>query len=218
MRGCMAAEARVASAGTRVATAAVAGIAVGVGSAFLVPWQVTVLAGWDVAAGVFLVWVWGEVARLTAEETKAVATREDPNRAVADVTLVGASVGCLVGVGFILLKAAHATGHGAAALVAVAVLSVVASWAVVHTVFTLRYAALYYAAPVGGIDFNEDVRPDFSDFAYMAFTIGMTYQVSDTDLTARPIRRTALRHALLSFLFGTCIVAVTINVVANLLR
>jgi uncharacterized membrane protein len=183
-----------------------------------VPWQVAILAGWDVAAGVFLVRVWGSVARLTGEETKAVATREDPNRAVADVTLVGASVGCLVGVGFTLAKAAHTKGNGATALVAMAVLSIVVSWAVVHTVFTLRYARLYYAAPEGGINFNEDMRPDFSDFAYLAFTIGMTYQVSDTDLTTRPIRRTALRHALLSFLFGTFIVAVTINVVADLLR
>jgi uncharacterized membrane protein len=82
----------------------------------------------------------------------------------------------------------------------------------------LRYARLYYADPVGGVDFNEDVRPDFSDFAYLAFTIGMTYQVSDTDLTNRRIRRTALRHALLSFLFGTVIVAMTINIVAGLLK
>jgi len=214
----MGAAAEVVSAGVRVAVAAAVGTAIGVAVAFAAPWQVSVLAGWDGAAGVFLAWVGATVARLAGEETATVATREDPNRAVADLTLVGASVGCLVGVGFTLVKAAHSHGAAAAGLVALAVASVVVSWAVVHTVFTLRYARLYYSDPVGGVDFNQDAAPDFSDFAYLAFTIGMTYQVSDTNLTTRPIRRTALRHALLSFLFGTFIVAITINVVAGLLK
>lgn len=131
---------------------------------------------------------------------------------------MGASVACLVGVGLALLKAAESEGSGEALLVALAVISVVESWAVVHTVFTLRYARLYYTAPEGGIDFNDDPHPDFLDFAYVAFTIGMTYQISDTDLTTRPMRRTALRHTLLSFLFGTFIVAITINAVAGLLK
>jgi uncharacterized membrane protein len=73
----------------------------------------------------------------------------------------------------------------------------------------------------GGVDFNDRDRsrlPDYHDFAYLAFTIGMTYQVSDTTLRTQDLRRTALRHALLSFVFGTAIIAVTINVVANLLN
>ncbi len=94
----------------------------------------------------------------------------------------------------------------------------VLSWAVVHTVFTLRYAHEYYAAPSGGIDFKNDAPPDYQDFAYVAFTVGMTFQVSDTDVQKRVIRRTILRHALLSYLFGAVILAVTINVVANLLQ
>jgi len=87
----------------------------------------------------------------------------------------------------------------------------------VHTVFTVRYGDLYYADPVGGIDFNEDDKPDYRDFAYLALTIGMTFQVSDTDLQAKPIRRSAIRHALLSYGFGAIIVAITINIVASLL-
>jgi uncharacterized membrane protein len=63
----------------------------------------------------------------------------------------------------------------------------------------------------GGVDFDEDTDPDWWDFAYRAFTVGMTYQVSDTDPTNKPMRRTVLRHALLSFLFGTFIVAITIK-------
>jgi uncharacterized membrane protein len=105
-----------------------------------------------------------------------------------------------------------------ALLTALAVGSVVLSWSVVHTVFTLRYAHLYFSPPLGGIDFNQNPHPRYLDFAYVAFTIGMTYQVSDTDLTTETIRAAALRHALLSFLFGTVILATTINVVAGLLK
>ena len=82
--------------------------------------------------------------------------------------------------------------------------------------FTLKYARLYYSCTPGGIDFNGSGLPDYPDFAYLAFTIGMTYQVSDTDLTNKAIRHTALRHSLMSYLLGTVIIAATINVAAGL--
>ena len=77
--------------------------------------------------------------------------------------------------------------------------SVALAWASVHTVFTTRYARIYYTGPDEGVDFNEDDPPRYSDFAYLAFTIGMTFQVSDTDLKTKEIRATALKHALLSY-------------------
>ena len=89
---------------------------------------------------------------------------------------------------------------------------------VVHTVFALRYAHEYYTAPIGGVDFGDDLgKPDYIDFAYLAFTIGMTFQVSDTAVTSRTTRRTVLRHALLAYLFGAIIVAVLVNVIGSLL-
>jgi len=90
----------------------------------------------------------------------------------------------------------------------------------VHTVFALRYARLFYADPPGGIDFKNHGTepPDYRDFAYVAFTIGMTFQVSDTDIQSRIVRRTVLRHALLSFFFGAVILATTVNVIASLLN
>ena len=88
----------------------------------------------------------------------------------------------------------------------------------VHTDFTLRYADLYYVPPIGGIDFPGDDRPDYRDFAYLAFTIGMTYQVSDTGLLTKRFRRVLLLHALLSYLFGVVIIAAVINVVAGLVN
>jgi uncharacterized membrane protein len=83
----------------------------------------------------------------------------------------------------------------------------------------LRYARLYYNDPRGGIEFAEpDKTPDYLDFVYVSFTVGMTFQVSDTDIQSSRIRRTVLRHALLSFLFGAVILGVTVNVVASLFR
>jgi uncharacterized membrane protein len=98
------------------------------------------------------------------------------------------------------------------------VVSVVLSWTVVHTVFTVRYARLYYTGPDGGIDFNQEDPPRYSNFAYLAFTVGMTFQVSDTELQTPEIRSVALRQALLSYLLGAVILATAINLVAGLLR
>ena len=94
--------------------------------------------------------------------------------------------------------------------------SVALAWASVHTVFTTRYARIYYTGPDEGVDFNEDDPPCYSDFAYVAFTIGMTFQVSDTDLKTKEIRATALKHGLLSYLFGAVIIAAMINLVVSL--
>ena len=203
---------------TRLSVVAVAGVVAAVVVAVVAPWQVAVLAGWDTTAGTFVAWVWLIVHSFSSDETRAHAMREDPGRGATHVMLLVACVACLAGVGLALVKAAHVHGRMEALLVGVGVISVVLSWTVVHTIYALRYADLHYSSRGQGIDFNEETEPSYSDFAYVAFTIGMTYQVSDTDLRATSIRRAALGHALLSYLFGTVIVAITINVVAGLLR
>jgi uncharacterized membrane protein len=174
------------------------------------------LVGWDVATIMYLSWIWPAILRRGADDTARRARITDPNRAVTDVLLLSAAVTSLVAVGFVLGRAAQSSGTAELVHVGLGLASVVLSWAMVHTVFTLRYARLYYAEPVGGVDFNEPDAPTYSDFAYLAFTIGMTFQVSDTSLRSKEIRRTALRHALLSYLFGTGILATTINLVASL--
>ena len=80
----------------------------------------------------------------------------------------------------------------------------------------LRYAKLFYQGKPEGVNFNEDALPDYADFLYLALTIGMTFQVSDTNLTTKAIRRTALRHAVLSYMYGALIIATTINLIAGL--
>jgi len=194
------------------------GLAGGVIAAFFVPWQAAVLLGWDVAAVLFATRVWATVLPMSPNQCSEHAVREDPSRAVADSVVLVAALATLVSVGLILVKAANAKGGMKAFLLTVGVTSVVLAWGAVHTIFTLRYARIYYTGPDGGIDFNEKAPPDYADFAYMAFTIGMTFQVSDTDLTSKAVRRTALRHALISYLFGAVIIGLIINVVASLLH
>ena len=194
------------------------GVAAGALCGLPLPWQASELIGWDTAAAVFLIWVWSSVVRLDGEDTAVAARQEDPSVPVADLVVLSAAVACIGGAGLALVRAGNAGSGEKAYLIALAVASVVLSWASVHTVFTLRYARLYFAGGHGGVDFNSDETPDFLDFAYLAFTIGMTFQVSDTDLRSSRIRRTALAHALLSYLFGAVIIGLTINVLASLLR
>ena len=200
----------------RVAVAGVVGAVVGVVVGVAAGWSYAPAAGWTVAGAVLVGWAWWVIGRMSAEQTAAHATREDPARALTDLVVLIASVASLAGVVYLL--AAGSGGHGAGEAIAagLGILSVAGAWAVVHTVYTLRYALLYYTDGPGGIDFNQSERPAYVDFAYLAFTLGMTYQVSDTDLQTRPIRATALRHALLSYLLGAVVLATVINLVAGL--
>ncbi len=182
-------------------------------------WQLSVLVGWDVGAATFLALVWSGVARFTPDQAREFARREDDGRVATSILLLSASVVSLVGVGLALFKASSASTNDQGALTVAAVLTVALSWLVVHTVFTLRYAHEYYTDPIGGIDFKAlDEDPDYQDFAYIAFTVGMTFQVSDTDVQGRKIRRTVLRHSLLSYLFGAVILAVVVNVIAGIVK
>jgi uncharacterized membrane protein len=206
-----------ASAATRLATATVAGACVGVLVALPDSWQIGTLAGWDVAAMVYVAWTWATIWRLDPAATARLALREDPGRAVADALVLVASVASVLAVA-LAIAAGRAGGSGTRDLrAALAVVSVALSWSVVQTVFTSHYARLYYSAPVGGIDFNQEAPPRYSDFAYLAVTVGMTFQVSDTDLETAALRAVALRQALLSYLLGAVILATTINLVAGLL-
>jgi uncharacterized membrane protein len=175
-----------------------------------------VLVGWDFGSLVYMTWLWVTIRKRNARATAQRAMTTDPDRAVTDLLLLSAAVASLVAVGFILVRGAQLQGSAEQFRVGLALVSVVVSWALVHIVYTLRYAHLYYDGEVGGIDFNQSDHPTYLDFAYLAFTIGMTFQVSDTSLRSSAIRRTALRHALLSYLFGTGILATTVNLVASL--
>jgi uncharacterized membrane protein len=173
------------------------------------------LGGWDTAVVAYMTWVWLTVWPLDGDETAALAELEDPTRPTADLLLLVAAVASLGAVA-LLLSRASAGSRDASLVAVVGLVSVIASWALVHTVYALGYARRYYAGEDGGVEFPGAGRPSYGDFAYLSFTIGMTFQVSDTDIHDPGLRRVVLRHGLISFVFATGILATTINLVANL--
>jgi uncharacterized membrane protein len=204
------------SAQLEVLVPAAIGAAVAVTAAVLHSPAVGLLLGWDTVAVLYIGWLAFVLLGRDAEQTARRATTTDPNRLATDVALLSAAIASLVTVALVLIRAPHDGSALEFLQVGFGVVSVVVSWAMVHILYTLRYAALYYGRPGGGIDFNSAEPPTYRDFAYLAFTVGMTFQVSDTVLHSTALRRTVLRHALLSYLFGTGILATTVNLVASL--
>jgi uncharacterized membrane protein len=202
----------------RLGVGAVAGMLAAVVSVGLKLGYIAAQIGWDVAALTYIGLTVPAVLWLDPHQTARKATHEDATRAVADLLLLGAAVVSLASVLLIVVKAGNSAGAGKVMLTFLSVGSVIVSWALVHVTYMLRYARIYYSEPVGGADFHDDGRPSYADFAYLSFTVGMTFQVSDTELTSRAMRRAVLRHALLSYLFGTVILATTINLIAGLAR
>lgn len=200
----------------RVAASTAAGLLAGVADAAVGPWWLAPLIAWDVASGLLLASTWLTLWSLSASQTAAHATRESPSRVNADALLISGSIVSLAAVGLVLVRASHETGLDKGLLVTMSIASIVLAWSVVHSVYTLRYASLYFQRKAGGVSFNNDEAPTYPDFAYLALTIGMTFQVSDTDLMSTAFRRLALRHAVLSYMFGALIIATTINLVAGL--
>jgi uncharacterized membrane protein len=196
----------------RLLVAGSAGLVAGLAAGFEMNWRYGLLAGWMAAAVLFVGWTLLTIWPLGPAETAKHAMRDDPGRGTLDLLVLLAAVASLGAVAILLLE--QATNSGLDSVLSVA--SVVLAWISVHTVYTTRYAGLYYSTPSGGIGFNEDDPPQYSDFVYLAFTIGMTFQVSDTDFSTKEIRKAALRHALLSYLFGAVILAGTINLIAGL--
>lgn len=198
----------------RILVSVAFGVAVAVVVGNTAGWRFA-LAGWVVTAGTYVVWTQLIVLGMDAEQTCRWATREDPTRWIADAVILSASVASLGGVGYVVAAGSRA-GHEALVAAVFGILTVAASWVAVHTLYTVHYARLYYSDEPGGINFHDPEPPRFRDFAYLAFTVGMTYQVSDTEIGLTTIRATVLRHALLSYLLGAVVLAVTINLIAGL--
>jgi uncharacterized membrane protein len=196
----------------RLLVAGTAGVVAGLVAGFVWNWRYGLLAGWMVSAVLFVGWTLLTIWPLGPAETARHARRDDPGRGTLDLLVLLAAVASLGAVAILLLE--QATNSALDSVLSVG--SVVLAWVAVHTVYTTRYAGLYYAMPAGGIEFNQDDPPQYSDFVYLAFTIGMAFQVSDTAFTSTEIRKAALRHSLLAYVFGAVILAGTINLIAGL--
>ncbi|MFE1549982.1 DUF1345 domain-containing protein [Streptomyces sp. NPDC058718] len=198
----------------RLAASALVGAAAGavVGATTHAP--LGILAGIAAGQTLFVVTGWWVLWPMDAATTHRNVRREEFRPVVEELAVVGAAVGGLVGIIVMLLVGDSDLSHAAAAT---ALCGVFMAWAALHLTYATRYAYLYYALdPGGGIDFNTDDPPRYSDFLYFSFNLGMTYQVSDTNVSKSTIRAIVLRHCLLSYVFGASILATTINLVTGI--
>lgn len=181
-------------------------------------WHYAPAVGWIVAAGIYLVVTWWLLLPMDADTTIAHVHKRhrDGNPRLSHSIVMIASLAALAGVGYLLVATSGAERHLGEALIGV--LSVIASWFAIHTAFTMRYALIYYTddSPEPISYHQQSYRPCYKDFAYLAFTVGMTYQVSDTDLASPRMRGSVLGQALVSFLLGAVVLASTINLVLEL--
>ncbi|MDX2707416.1 DUF1345 domain-containing protein [Streptomyces sp. PA03-6a] len=201
------------SAVPRLAGAIVVGAVTGVVVGVLTDASLGVLAGIAATETVFVVTGWLVLWPMDATATHRNARREDFRPVVEELVVVAAALCGLLAIVVLLLRGGTDKDHAAAAT---ALGGVFMAWAALHLMYAARYGYLYYTAAAGGIDFNSPHPPTYRDFFYFSYNLGMTYQVSDTDVSSPAIRATVLRHSLLSYVFGTSILATTINLVAGM--
>ncbi|MGW4235066.1 DUF1345 domain-containing protein [Streptomyces sp. NPDC004980] len=201
------------SAVPRLVGAAVLGAAVGAVVGVLTNTPLGVLAGIAAALTAFVVVGWIVLWPMNAAVTRHHTRREEFRPIVEELAVVGSALCGLVGIVALLLVGDSDLNHAAAGT---ALSGVFMAWAALHLMYATRYAYIYYLPDGGGIDFNTDDPPRYSDFLYFSYNLGMTYQVSDTDVSSSTIRAIALRHCLLSYVFGASVLATTINLVAGI--
>jgi uncharacterized membrane protein len=211
----------------------------------LLPGNLTVpirfIVAWDLGIVSFLALVLGMAMRATPQKVRFRAQREDENAWVILVLVVGAALASMIAIGIVLHQAKDLQGWIATAAIALAGLTILLSWLMAHIMFALHFAHAYYGdgpdaddTPndgsnedpdgqgsldnfAGGLDFPGKEDPDYWDFLYFAFVVGMTCQVSDVQVTSRRMRRLTLGHGLIAFLFNTVVLALCINILASLL-
>ncbi|MFE4252796.1 DUF1345 domain-containing protein [Streptomyces sp. NPDC056910] len=200
------------SAVPRLGVSVVAGAVVGAIVGVVNNAALGVLSGIAATELVFVLAGWAVLWPMDARATRANVRREDFQPITDELVIVGVALCGLVATVLLLLLGKSESGHAAAA---VALGGVFMAWAALHLMYATRYAYLYYTAS-GGIDFNNDDPPAYRDFLYFSYNLGMTYQVSDTNVSSSTIRSVVLRHSLLSYVFGTSILATTINLVTGI--
>ncbi|RAI59446.1 DUF1345 domain-containing protein [Roseicella frigidaeris] len=189
---------------------ALAGVLCGLGG---LPTPTSLLIGWCVAVLAYAGPTMRAMHRATPAQIRRRAELLDDGEAAVLAASLLASVAALGAVGWFL---ASRSGAMAAPEIALALLTILLSWLFVHLLFAVRYAHEFWQAD-SGLDFPGGEPPDFSDFLYFAFTIGMTFQTSDVEISSRLLRRLALLHALVAFLFNAVILAAAVNVTASMM-
>ena len=188
-------------------------------SAFVHSASLRGIVAWDAFATVATAISMIIILRSDAQETKRRASAEDPGRTAVGVLALASSTFALFAALVVVHDARAMPGRQAAVGMGLGVLAIVLSWLLTHASYALRYAHLYFSeAPDGaGLDFPGKEAPNDLDFAYFSFTVGMTFQVSDVSVHSARIRQTVLLHALISFVYNTTIIGLTLALMASLL-
>ncbi len=183
------------------------------------------VGAWDVFAFVYVVLAWIVLSTKDPYEVRRNASLQDASQTFLFTVVISAATISLFAVFILLGSSKNLAGGSFAAHVTLSVAAIVLSWALVHTLFSIRYAHFYYIDAhkferddiEGGLDFPGKESPDYLDFAYFSFVVGMTCQVSDVQVSSKKMRRLTLVHGLISFLFNTAILAMFVNIVAGLI-
>jgi len=197
--------------------AAVAGLAL-----HALPLSTVSLATYDIFAFVILSLITVTIASTTSRQIRSLARKQDVGRTIIFVVVVIAACAAVFAVAFLIHGGKTTSGSRFTLAVLLAAATVVLSWLLMHAVFGMRYAHNFYGDSENrtarqGLDFPGESDPDYRDFTYFSFVIGMTCQVSDVQVTSREMRRLVLIHGVLSFAFNTVILALTVNIVSTLL-
>jgi uncharacterized membrane protein len=185
----------------------------------------TILITWISFAFSLIIPEWITIITLHPRDIHKVATLQDSSRTFIFLFVLVGSLISLLSIAFLMKSPDHASTSQVTGHVVLTISSVIVSWWLVHTAFTLRYAHLYYDTsnddgskkPACGLDFPEEKEPDYLDFVYYSFNIGVAFQVSDVNITSRKMRRLTWIHSLIAFAFNTAIVALSINITSELI-
>jgi uncharacterized membrane protein len=209
----------------RLTIAVIASVVAAFVSKEFLPATETILVTWMCFALVNIVFEWLIILKAHPQDVRRLATLQDSSRTVIFLFIVIGTMISLLSIVFLMKSPANATSEQVTFHVMLNVLSVIISWWLVHTVFTLRYAHSYYKqvdregkeVPACGLKFPGEDKPDYMDFIYFSFNMGVAFQVSDVAITSSKMRRLVWLHSLISFAFNTAIVALSINIVSGLL-
>jgi len=183
------------------------------------------MSAWLGFSVVNLIFFWVIIFTAHPREIARIARKQDFSRLLIFLVILLASFVSLVAIVLLLRELPNPGQSGYYFHIVLSIASVTCSWFLIHTTFTFRYAHLYYTCKEdevinkecrGGLDFPNDNTPDYLDFAYFSFVLGMTFQVSDVQITSGIIRRLTLLHSLIAFIFNTTFLAIIVNIIAGL--
>lgn len=180
-----------------------------------------IMIGWDTFSLCMIILSWITFSITNSSQIRQQSKVQDASRSIIFTIILISTFASFLAVLLLILSKKTAT-NAESMQMAIAIAGMLFSWLLIHTTFTLRYAHIFYGdhkskpnIPAGGLEFPGDDKPEYFDFAYFSFVLGMTFQVSDVQITSKRLRRLALLHGLLSFGFNTIMIALTINLIAG---